>query len=34
VQDFGSVNYFVESGARGSYAQISQMSGMKGLKKN
>ncbi len=31
VQDFGSVNYFVESGARGSYAQISQMSGMKGL---
>jgi len=31
VSEFGSVNYFVSSGARGSFSQITQMSGMKGL---
>lgn len=31
VSEFGSVNYFVSSGARGSFSQIMQMSGMKGL---
>ncbi len=31
VPEFGSVNYFVSSGARGSFSQITQMSGMKGL---
>ena len=31
VAEYGSVNYFVSSGARGSFSQITQMSGMKGL---
>ncbi len=31
VTEYGSVNYFVSSGARGSFSQITQMSGMKGL---
>jgi DNA-directed RNA polymerase subunit beta' len=31
VTENGSVNYFVSSGARGSFSQITQMSGMKGL---
>ncbi len=31
VAEFGSVNYFVSSGARGSFSQVTQMSGMKGL---
>jgi len=31
VTEHGSVNYFVSSGARGSFSQITQMSGMKGL---
>lgn len=31
VTEYGSVNYFVSSGARGSFSQINQMSGMKGL---
>ncbi len=31
VAEHGSVNYFVSSGARGSFSQITQMSGMKGL---
>jgi DNA-directed RNA polymerase subunit beta' len=31
VTEHGSVNYFVSSGARGSFSQINQMSGMKGL---
>lgn len=31
VSEFGSVNYFVSSGARGSFSQVTQMSGMKGL---
>ncbi len=31
VPEFGSVNSMVVSGARGSFAQVSQMSGMKGL---
>jgi DNA-directed RNA polymerase subunit beta' len=31
VSEYGSVNYFVSSGARGSFSQITQMSGMKGL---
>jgi DNA-directed RNA polymerase subunit beta' len=31
VHEYGSVNYFVSSGARGSFSQITQMSGMKGL---
>ncbi|MCX6797565.1 MAG: DNA-directed RNA polymerase subunit beta', partial [Candidatus Doudnabacteria bacterium] len=31
VPEHGSINYFVSSGARGSFSQITQMSGMKGL---
>ncbi|PIR96248.1 MAG: DNA-directed RNA polymerase subunit beta' [Candidatus Doudnabacteria bacterium CG10_big_fil_rev_8_21_14_0_10_42_18] len=31
VDEHGSVNYMVSSGARGSFSQITQMSGMKGL---
>lgn len=31
VPEHGSVNYFVSSGARGSFSQITQMSGMKGM---
>ncbi|HMQ01766.1 MAG TPA: DNA-directed RNA polymerase subunit beta' [Candidatus Doudnabacteria bacterium] len=31
VQPHSSVNYFVSSGARGSFSQITQMSGLKGL---
>ncbi len=31
VEDHSSVNYMVSSGARGSFSQITQMSGMKGL---
>ncbi|MEZ4180022.1 MAG: DNA-directed RNA polymerase subunit beta' [Candidatus Doudnabacteria bacterium] len=31
VTDHSSVNYFVKSGARGSFSQIAQMSGLKGL---
>lgn len=31
VTEHGSVNYFVSSGARGSFSQITQMSGMKGM---
>lgn len=31
VTDHSSVNYFVSSGARGSFSQITQMSGLKGL---
>src|SRR6185295_14698231 len=31
IDEHGSVNYFVSSGARGSFSQITQMSGMKGL---
>ena len=31
VPEYGPINYFVSSGARGSFSQITQMSGMKGL---
>jgi DNA-directed RNA polymerase subunit beta' len=31
VEEHGSINYMVASGARGSFSQITQMSGMKGL---
>ncbi len=31
VPEYGSINYFVSSGARGSFSQVTQMSGMKGL---
>jgi DNA-directed RNA polymerase subunit beta' len=31
VPEHGTVNYFVSSGARGSFSQITQMSGMKGM---
>jgi DNA-directed RNA polymerase subunit beta' len=31
VAEYGPVNYFVSSGARGSFSQITQMSAMKGL---
>ena len=31
VEEHSTVNYFVSSGARGSFSQINQMSGMKGL---
>lgn len=31
ITDHSSVNYFVSSGARGSFSQIAQMSGLKGL---
>ncbi|MCL5774633.1 MAG: DNA-directed RNA polymerase subunit beta', partial [Patescibacteria group bacterium] len=31
VPEHGPINYFVSSGARGSFSQITQMSGMKGL---
>ncbi len=31
VPEFGSIHYFVSSGARGSFSQVTQMSGMKGL---
>ena len=31
VTEFGPVNYYVSSGARGSFSQVTQMSGMKGL---
>jgi DNA-directed RNA polymerase subunit beta' len=31
VTEYGPVNYYVSSGARGSFSQVTQMSGMKGL---
>ncbi|HVY68148.1 MAG TPA: DNA-directed RNA polymerase subunit beta', partial [Patescibacteria group bacterium] len=31
VAEYGPVNYYVSSGARGSFSQVTQMSGMKGL---